>query len=297
MEEKIMSKKSGVVGAIISGAVILIVLICLLVCVEKIPVGYEGVVYSMNGGANGETLSQGWHIVSPTKKVKIFTVSNEQLVLTKDKREGSKGDDSFKVATADDASIAVSFQMSYRYIPESIVDTYKKFKGMNGEDIVENRVKTVLKSKISEITTDYTMMDIYSGNRSEINNKITEYLNNEFNESYGVEVLDASIIDVHPDDKLKEAIDNRVTALQQKQQAEAEQERIKVEAETKLIQAQNEADIKVKKAEAEAEANKIISQSITKELIKMTEMEARKQHGWVTVQGASAVVSNGKEEE
>ncbi len=284
------SRKSGLIGGIVTAIIIVGVIVCLAISVKKVPVGYEAVVYNMNGGVQGETLSQGWHIVAPTKKVKEFTVSNEQLILTKDEREGSEGDDSFKVATADDASIAVSFQMSYRYIESDVVDTYKKFKGMDGEDIINSRVKTVLKSKISEVTTDYTMMDIYSGNRSEINNKITEYLNKEFNDAYGVEVLDASIIDVHPDEKLKEAIDNRVTALQQKQQAEAEQERVKVEAETKLIQAENEASIKVKQAQAEAKANTVLSQSITDELIRMTEAEARKQHGWVEVQGADAVV-------
>ena len=116
----------------------------------------------------------------------------------------------------------LGFQMSYRYDPDTVIDTYKRFKGMDGEDIIENRVKTVLKSKISEITTDYSMMDIYSGNRSELNNAITEYLNKDFHKKYGVEVLDASIVDVHPDKKLKQAIDNRVTALQEKQQAQAE---------------------------------------------------------------------------
>lgn len=241
-----------------------------------------------------ETLNPGLNFINPFLKVKEFTVGNEQLILTKDKRDGSKKNESFKVATADDASISVSFQMSYRYNPEKVVDTYKKFKGMDGEDIVEQRVKTVLKSKISEVTTDYTMMDIYSGNRSEINNAITEYLNKDFGDSYGIEVLDASIIDVHPDEKLREAIDNRVTALQQKQQAEAEQEKIKVEAQTKLIQAENDADIKIKKAEAEAEANRVLAASITDELIRMKEAEARKEHGWVTVQGADAIVTEDK---
>ncbi len=255
-----------------------------------ISTGKVGVQYSYKGGVKDEVLDPGLHFINPFLKVKEFTVGNEQLILTKDKRDGSKENESFKVATSDDASISVSFQMSYRYNQEKIVDTYRKFKGMDGEDIVEQRVKTVLKSKISEVTTNYSMMDIYSGNRSEINNKITEYLNGEFGEAYGIEVLDASIIDVHPDEKLKEAIDNRVTALQQKQQAEAEQEKIKVEAETKLIQAENEASIKVKEAQAEAEANKAISESITEELIKMTEAEARKKHGWVEVQGVDAVV-------
>lgn len=244
-------KKKGLIGAIVTAIVLIAVVVGVIMCIEKIPVGYEAVVYNINGGVSGETLGTGWHVVSPTKKVKNFTIS---------------------------------------------VDTYKKFKGMDGEAIVNSRVKTVLKSRVSEITTDYSMMDIYSGNRSEINNKITEYLNNAFEKEYGIQVLDASIIDVHPDDKLKESIDNRVTALQQKQQAQVEQETAKVQAETALIKAQNEADIKVTAAKAEAEANQLKSASLTPELIQMTEAEARLKHGWVTVQGADATVvdANGK---
>ena len=281
----------GKIGGIISGIVIFVVLICIFACAKRVPTGYKGVIYNMNGGANGDTIGTGWHIVSPSKRVKLFTVGNEQLLLTKDKREGSKGDDSFKVSTSDDASIAISFQMSYRFNEEKLVDTYKKFKGMSGEEIVNNRVKTVLKSKVSEVTTTHSMMDIYSGNRAQINNDITGYLNSAFLKSYGIEVLDASIVDVHPDNKLKEAIDNRVTALQQKQQAQAEQEKVIVESQTALIKAENDAEIKRKQAQAEADANKVKNSSITNSLIRMTEAEARLKHGWVTVQGADSVVT------
>ncbi len=283
-----MSKKGLVIGLV---AVVAVVGGGFTVkSLEKVDTGKVGVVYSMKGGVKDETLPQGYHFINPILKVKEFTIGNEQLILSKDKREGSKGDDSFKVATSDDASISISFQMSYRYKPETVVDTYKKFKGMDGEDIVEQRVKTVLKSKISEVTTDYSMMNLYSGNRSEINNKITDYLNEEFGKAYGIEVLDASIIDVHPDNKLKEAIDARVKALQEKQQAEAEQEKVKVQKETEKMQATADAEIVVTKAKAEAEANRLKSESITDELIRMKEAEAHMQHGFVTVQGASTVV-------
>lgn len=282
-----IKRTAGLLAAII---VAFFVLGCIMRCVERVPVGYEAVVYNMSGGVKGETLTQGWHVVAPTKKVKLFTVGNEQLVLTKDSRSGSKDDDSFRVSTSDDATIAISFQMSYRFKSEQLVDTYKKFKGMSGEDIVNNRVKAVMKSKVSEVTTDYSLMNIYSGNRSEINRKLTEYLNEEFSKSYGMEILDASIIDVHPDKQLTETINNRVEALQRKQQAQAEQETAKVEAQTNLIKAQNEADIKVTEAKAEAEANRVKSDSITDRLIKMTEAEARLKHGWVTVNGANAVI-------
>ena len=209
--------KKGLVGLIVAVAVVggaFGVKSC-----DLIETGKTGIVYNYKDGVQKETLQPGIHFISPLKKVKEFSTSNEILVMSKDKREGSENDDSFKVATSDDASIAISFQMSYRYNPDTVVNTYKKFRGMDGDDIVESRIKPVLKSKISEVTTDYSMMDIYSGNRSKINSDITKYLNKDFTKKYGIEVLDASIIDVHPDDKLKTAIDNRVTALQEKQQA------------------------------------------------------------------------------
>lgn len=278
-----MIKKKLVIGIV---AVVSVVVAGFTVkSIEKIGTGQVGVMYSVNG-VKENTLSEGWHFINPFLKVKEFSIGNEQLILEKDKKE----DNSIKVATSDDASISVSFQMSYCYKPESVVDTYKKFRGMDGEDIVNQRVKSVLKSKISEVTSSYSLMDVYSGNRSEINNQITEYLNTEFGEEYGIEVKDASIIDVYPDDKLKESIDARVKALQERQQAEAEQEKVKVQKETEKLQAEADAKITITKAEAEAKANKLKSESITDELIRMKEAEAHMQHGFVTVQGANTVV-------
>lgn len=284
-------KNKGFIGGIALAVVLVIGLICGLMCIEKVPVGYEGVVYSMAGGVQDETLTQGWHLVAPNKRVNLFTVANEQLVLTKDKRDGSPEDESFNVSTADDASISISFQMSYRYIPADLVSTYKKFKGMDGEKIVNSRVRTVLKSKISEVTTDYSMMDIYSGNRSKINTEITKCLNESFGKEYGIEVISASIVDVHPDERLQKTIEDRVTALQKKQQAQAEQETAKVEAETKKIKAQADADAMIIAAQAEADAYRIKSAEITDNLLRKWELDARAKHGWVTIQGGTPIVN------
>lgn len=275
---------AGKIGAVVLALVLMFGIVGLAVCSERIPAGYVGVVYSMSGGVEDEVLQQGWHFVSPTKKIKEFTVSEEQLALT--------GDEAFPVSTADNANIDISFQMSYYFIEDKVSKTYQRFKGMDGEAIISNRVKTVLKSKISEVTADYSMMDIYSGERAAINKEIKAYLDKELGERYGITVTEASIIDVHPDAQLQKTIDERVTAMQKKQQAEAEQETIKVKNKTKLLEAQAEADAKIIAAEAEAKANKIIANSITENLLKMEEMEARKKHGWITVKGAGTVVTD-----
>ena len=275
---------AGKIGAVVLALVLMFGIVGLAVCSERIPAGYVGVVYSMSGGVEDEVLQQGWHFVSPTKKIKEFTVSEEQLALT--------GDEAFPVSTADNANIDISFQMSYYFIEDKVSKTYQRFKGMDGEAIISNRVKTVLKSKISEVTADYSMMDIYSGERAAINKEIKAYLDKELGERYGITVTEASIIDVHPDAQLQKTIDERVTAMQKKQQAEAEQETIKVKNKTKLLEAQAEADAKIIAAEAEAKANKIIANSITENLLKMEEMEARKKHGWITVKGTNTVVTD-----
>lgn len=291
---------SKVIGAVVAAGVLLTGVVCLAMSVERIPAGHVGVVYSMRGGVEDEVLQQGWHLVAPTKKVQEFTVGNEQIILSKDEREGSPDDESFAVATSDNANIDISFQMSYRFDESCVVDTYKNFKGMNGENIVNNRVRTVLKSKVSETTTNYSMMDLYSGNREQINRELTENLNQSLHEQFGIEVINASIIDVHPDAQLQQTIADRVTAMQKKQQAEAEQETIKVQNDTKImnaeaeakerqIKAQADAEVERIKAQAQAEANTVIADSITPELIEMKKYE-RWDGKLPTVSGAGSTI-------
>lgn len=282
--------KKGRVGARVIAIVIILAVIFCFACMERIPTGYVGTVYSMNGGVQNELLQQGYHLVAPTKHIKEFSIANEQLILSADCREGSKDNESFLVSTSDNANIKISFQMSYRYKADEVVDTYKKFKGMDGEDIVNQRVRTVLKAKVSEVTTNYSMMDIYSGNRGQINAEITSFLNEELGKQFGIEIIDASIIDVHPDSQLEKTIQDRVTAMQKKQQAQAEQQTVKVEAETKLIEARASAERVAIETEAEKQRYLELSKGITPELLQKWELDARIAHGWVTVQGGTPIV-------
>lgn len=71
-------KRKGLVGAIAMAVLIFGGLILTLFCTSRVPAGYVGVVYNMNGGVDGEVLSQGWHVVSPTKNVTLYSIGIEQ---------------------------------------------------------------------------------------------------------------------------------------------------------------------------------------------------------------------------
>ena len=87
--------KSKLIGAIVSGVVVLGILVGGIMSAHSIKAGYVGVVYSMNGGIQNQVLSQGLHFVNPLSSVNQYSVATTQAYLSKDSKEGSKEDDSF----------------------------------------------------------------------------------------------------------------------------------------------------------------------------------------------------------
>ena len=59
---------------------------------DLIGTGKVGIVYNYKDGVQDTVLTPGMHFIAPMNKVKEFSTSNEILVLTKDKRDGSKED-------------------------------------------------------------------------------------------------------------------------------------------------------------------------------------------------------------
>lgn len=66
--------KNGKLGGIVLGVVLAAGLIVGIKCMERVPAGYVGVVYNFSSGISDQVLTQGWHFVSPTKKVTTYSV-------------------------------------------------------------------------------------------------------------------------------------------------------------------------------------------------------------------------------
>ena len=264
---------------------------CVL-CIERVSVGNVGVVYSA-GGVEDRVLSQGWHFISPFKAVRQFPISQQQLVLSNNPGDYNKEEhpDWSIDAPANGGMVKINMTVNYNFIPDRVVEVYKQFNGMNGETIVESRVQNSIIAYVKEVTPRFSVMDIYSDKKSEVNEAITSYLNEKLTAEYGINVSSALVIDVQLDSALQQKVQAKEQAKQDAEIAELEKQTAEAQAETDKVIAESEAQVKVIEAQAEADANRIIAQSITPELIQMTEAQARVEHGWVTVQGADAVVS------
>lgn len=278
---------------IVAGVGAFIIAVCCIMCIERVSPGNVGVVYSMRG-VEEQTLNQGWHWLSPVKHVKQFPVSQQQIVFSDDPSDyDEKEHPDWSIdAPANGGMVKINLTVNYNFLPDKVVDLYKRFNGMDGETLVESRIQNSIVAYVKEVTPKFSVMDIYSEKKSEVNQAITEYLNERLSTEYGINISDALVIDVELDSALQDKIRAKEQAKQDAEIAELNKQTALAQAETDKVVAQTKADVAVIEAKAEADANRVVSQSITPELIQMKEAEARLKHGWVTVQGADTVVSN-----
>lgn len=285
--------KAKVVGVII-GLVVVGAAAWAVLAGTYVGQGERGVVYTMSNGVQEETLDPGFHFVSPFAKVKDYPIAQQQLVLSNnaaDFNEDELEKDTHVDAPADGGMVKMNMSINYNFMPDRITDLYEKFNGMDGDQLVESRIKNSILAYIKEVTPQFSVMDIYSDKRAEVGQAITDYLNSKLNDEYGIQVASASIIDVQLDEELQAKVQAKEQAKQDAEKAELDKQTAIAQGEAAKAKAEADAQVTITNAQAEAEANRLISESITQELIDMKEAEARMEHGWVTVNGAGSVVT------
>ena len=300
-----MRTSKGFVGAVVSGVVIVVAVILFFMMMEKVPAGYVGIVYSMNGGVSDEVLTQGWHIVSPTKNVTLYSVGIEQSYLTSGEDGDSKNDDSFEVPTSDGKGLKVDLTFTYRYDPERVAQLFTRFKGQSGKEVRNTFIKPNIISWVKEVTAKYPVTEILGEERANLNIAVAQYVKEKF-EPYGIIVENTSLINIDADEETRKQVQRRVNAIQELELAQTEKKTAQVKAdqekevaltkaqqdkETAIILAEQEketatinaekakidAEAKAEatriKASAEAEANRMIAESLTPELIEQKKIE------------------------
>lgn len=294
-----MSKKaSAIIAGIVIGVAAVAGGIYTAMSIERVGQGEIGVVYSAKGGVKDETLNPGWHFIGPFDKMSTYPVSQQQLVLSNNAADFNKEklkQDTHVDAPADGGMVKMNMTINYNFLPEHVTNLYERFNGMDGDQIVESKIKNSILAYIKEVTPQFSVMDIYSDKRSEVGNAITEYLNQKLGDEYGMEITSALIIDVQLDEELQAKVQQKEQAKQDAEKAELDKQTAIAQGEADKAKAEANKAVTITNAEAEAEANRIKAESITPELIQMTEAEARKEHGWVTVQGVDTVVTDTKE--
>lgn len=240
---------------------LVVVVIGFTLFTEKIPQGYVGVVYSLNGGVKQTVLNEGLRVVMPWQEVTLYSVATEQFYLSKNKKEGSKGDESFDVQCSDGA-VNVDLTVQYSFDKNNVPDVFKRYRGKSGEEIMNDIMRGKIKAWVTEVTKDYTTMEVYLTEKAEVNDKLTRYMQQNA-EEYGIVIEEAALSRTSVPKNVEAAIRDRQAIAQEIEKQKLALQKTKIAKE----QTQLEAERRIIEAKGEAEANKIIQQSMNKDLM------------------------------
>lgn len=223
-------------------------------CTTVISQGCVGAVYDrLEKGVQDYTLCEGIHFVAPWQTVKEFPTSIETIYMSKDEREGSETNESITVSCSD-GSLNSDLTFSYRFDTKKIPDIQRKYRGKDGEYIMNNVLRGQLRTWVSEVTKNYTTMEVHLTKKDEVNNKLTEYLNTK-SDKYGVIFENVSLAETRASSKVQSAIEKRQQISQEVEQqklqlekAEIAKQKAELDAERKLIEAQGERKANEEKA-------------------------------------------------
>lgn len=257
-----------------------LVLAFLVGAISIVPVNSVGIIFSPFKGVSDIVLNEGLQIKSPFDKV--YIISTE--VRTKNV-EGVSGQ------TKDAQWIKITMDIKYRVSETNAFEVFKRFKTLKNVD--ETLLSPLVQRAIESVTTKYNIIDILGEKRNAVYIEIEDAVKAKLSES-GIEFFSLVLTDTDAGEAIEGAITKQAVAKKDTETAMQTQEKASIEANTKVIESEAAAKVQLIQAQAAADANKLMSNSITPEILSKMEMEARIKWGWITIQTGSAIIDTTK---
>ena len=247
--------KAYVLGVGGVGVLFLIIGLCLSTIYAQ-DAGEVIVLRGIGGTLDGYTDEAGFHIKSPLQTTISYDVRNNLINLYRDSEYsydggGAKG----ACVTVNDkggASCDMDLQVVYSLDGDSALNLYRDYgtQGAFTEKVIINDVRATAR----EVAGQYDTITLLT-NRGEFTKGLRDALAVKWSDM-GLNIEQVSVQDVRYKAEITDSYTNAQAAEVAKAKALNEQETARVEAETKAI-----------KAEGEANANRILTESLTPEVI------------------------------
>ena len=226
-----------------------------LSAIQTVPTGHTGVVTTF-GRVEEKTLDSGVHLVLPW-----------QNVVKMDNRVQKETVD-LACFSSDIQEVNLNYTINYQIKKSDAQTIYRTI----GVDYYHTVIMPCITESVKVVTARYTAEQLV-GKRNELAAAIEVDLSEKLL-NYNIELVSTSIENMDFTAAFTDAVEAKQVAQQNKLRAETEAEQKVIEAkaaaEVRKVNADAEAYEVRAKAEAEAEANRMISESLTQELINYT---------------------------
>lgn len=203
-------------------------------CITFVSANTVGVKYSAFNGTSKETLNEGLHFKTPFDKIyEIDTTVQERSVKN------------VMVQTNDAQFLTMNINVKYQVTTK---DAFKVYKGYKTLDMLnKNIIANYAQQALSEVCTQYNIIDILGDKRNEVIQKSSELLKEKY-ANEGVTFKSLTVKDMDAGNEIEKAIKDEAVAKKEVETAEQKKQKAQKEAETKLIEAQGEAEANAAKS-------------------------------------------------
>lgn len=252
----------------------------LAVSCSKVPAGHVGIkVYLLGGdkGVDSEELGVGRYWIGINEELYLFPTFQQNYVWTKDRQEGSIGDESFTFQTKEGLSVGADIGISYHLDPIKVNTIFQKYR-RGVDEITDTFLRNNVRDALNSVASNLPITSVYGAGKTALIQEVEETVKNEVG-SIGIVVDKIYLIgSLRLPDTVVSALNRKIEATQRAQQRENELREAEAEAKKKVAEANGmaraklaiakaDAEAKLLQADAEAKANHTISKSLTKPLI------------------------------
>ncbi|MDB5035323.1 MAG: band 7 protein [Chlorobi bacterium] len=204
------------------------------------------------GEVEPDVLLSGFHVVNPLTEIVRMDARTQVYTMSGKTSEGQvSGDDAIDVLSKDGLTLKLEVTVQYHLTAASAPKVYSTL----GNDYVERVVRPETRSALRDAAVSFAATGLYSTQRADFVKLVQDKLIRSFN-SRGIAMENMLLRDIQLPEKVRAAIDEKISSEQEAQKMEYVLQREKQEAERKRVEAAGISD-----------AQRIIAGSLTNQYL------------------------------
>ncbi|OFZ60715.1 MAG: hypothetical protein A2381_15195 [Bdellovibrionales bacterium RIFOXYB1_FULL_37_110] len=212
----------------------------------------------------------------PCTEIYTLPTREQRAVWTLDPTDGSPNDESITFAGVDGQPVNADIGISYSIgVDDSSIIAMIRTYGPDLESTIDSKVRDYVRDSLNACASENnrTVQDLYGVFKTETVACAQERTQKEFGPN-GLVINRLTLnSEIRLPAKIKQAMEMAQAATQEADRVSREVQMTEAEARKQLVSAQADADSLRIRSESEAEANRIITQSLTKEVLELRRLE------------------------
>lgn len=227
-------------------------------------VGEAKVIKNFDGTIAGQDLTPGADFKAPWQSFSNWDLFSQELSYSNDGSTNYSGGEvngpQITSSVANGAQVNLDLSVVYSIDPESITELYKKYRTQENftKQVIENAVRSATRT----VPSQYSAVDFRGEKRGDAQDQITTALEDKL-KPFGVKIEVVNLQEI----RYTEDVENSLKAVEVANQKQAE-------AEANLRATETSAQAQVVEAQAAADANRLLSESLTPQVLQQKYIDA-----------------------